>query len=381
MPARPYATAHCPSEGSWPSSSQPLRSTLRISSIFAVSSPSLDPYPMSKSRGICQSTSRCVELVSASLLSHCLQSTKDPIDLVKAEFENVCALSDRDAKHLYLQICHIVTSYSCEYFRVRILSGLPNKKLCLLGVGPHNLLILDEKTKELMGTFMFLSDVKWSIDVIVEKGFFSSKEQKQLRVKFRELPEELVFSAEEGVLEAVDKRLWYHRHHNEEDRPESPRIARSRASSVAAMYRERKASASSAPTDIARSSPAHSRTNSIRGSSITEGASRSNTLTNSASSLNPHKGSLARLNSIFHEEEEAHENGPHTPPGSPVISPSSSPGTLRRHPSKSATLESIRQRLASLNSSATSPAKVGETDAAEAAPEAFCLCPDQPVWL
>jgi hypothetical protein len=310
-----------------------------------------------------------------------LQITKDPTSQVKAEFENVCTLNDRDAKHLYLQICHIVASYNCEYFRVRLLSGAANKRPnCLIGVGPRNLLVVDEKTKELMGNFAFLSDVKWQLVEIVEKGFFllASKAQKQLKIKVRELPEELVFAADEGVLEAIDKRLLYHRHHNEEDLPESPRMARSRAFSVAAMYRERKAMASSMPSDIIKPSPSHSRAGSFKAPNKMEATHRSSTVSHSSSSsLQPSRGTLSpRLNPIFQEEGEFESR---TPPGSPGASPPSSPTTERRHPSTSATLESIRQRLASLKSSAVSPVKEAEAEASEAVPESFCACPELPV--
>ena len=64
------------------------------------------------------------------------------------EFEN---LSERNAKHLYIERCQAMPGYDCTFFSVRVPSAGRFRKgpfvKQLLGISGKNIVFLDEKTK------------------------------------------------------------------------------------------------------------------------------------------------------------------------------------------------------------------------------------------
>lgn len=65
-------------------------------------------------------------VVPSFRLKHVLPATfvarskdKENHKLVAAEYEKVCQLTDRDAKHQYLHTCQLVAVHECDYFPVK----------------------------------------------------------------------------------------------------------------------------------------------------------------------------------------------------------------------------------------------------------------------
>ena len=299
-----------------------------------------------------------------------MSKDKDPTALVKAEYDNVCQLTDRQAKHLYLQICKATSSFNCEYFHVRLVSNVAMKKpWCLLGVGPNHLVIMDDKTKEITGTFAFGPNVKWQVETLSEKGYFalSAKVSQQLKVEVKELPDPLVMTAEDGAtLEAAAKRMALSRQQQKEAALVSTPSVASRRPSERRSFKKTKSGSDSSPEQASGVRSSTHSTSSI--DNVSPGAKTStlpkmSTLPKSTKLLeDPGTGTYSRESS----------NGP----TSLFSSPSSSPQTARRHMSVS--INDIRQRVASMRAS-KSPSKDSIADVQPALPDDTCHCPEQPV--
>jgi len=71
------------------------------------------------------------------------------------EFEN---LSERNAKHLYIEYCQVMPGYDCIFFSICVPSAGRFQKgpgLQLLGISSKSIVFLDEKTK--VSVCMFVS--------------------------------------------------------------------------------------------------------------------------------------------------------------------------------------------------------------------------------
>lgn len=79
-----------------------------------------------------------------------MRKDKDAVQLVAAEYERICGLTERDAKHLYLHTCQLV---AFDYFSVKLMSSNPQSKRRgvpkLLGIGSEKAVLLNEKTKSI----------------------------------------------------------------------------------------------------------------------------------------------------------------------------------------------------------------------------------------
>ena len=134
----------------------------------------------------------------------------------------MCHLSDRDAKHLYLQLCHVVTSYKCEYFRVKLMaSSLSRKVHFLLGVGPTSILLLDDESKEIVANFPIESLLDFQVETPKATGLFqfAAKKSPQLVLTFADLRESVTVTAEEATLATIHQRLTFNRAHMDHASP------------------------------------------------------------------------------------------------------------------------------------------------------------------
>jgi hypothetical protein len=310
---------------------------------------------------------------------------KDPTSLVKAEYENICHLTDRDAKHLYLQLCRMVSSYSCEYYRVRLMSAVAQKKpWCLLGVGPNHLLIMDDKTKEIMGTFAFVPRLQWKLESIVERAYFSlsSKIAQQLSIAVTEIPETLVFTAEDGVLESITQTMAFHRHQQQVNVPVTP--PRTRKYTFQAPPQEKKGSP---PFSAAgsRSMPKNAHLPLARESTTlpkdfhldfsAEFHAKIRAASSSSSLEQPEVPEKFKKLSLTNSPQESSTDTKMAIKSSPS-SPQGSPTQSRRHASVS--ILEIKKRF-STNALARSVSSKIETAKPEPIQEEVCYCSEVPV--
>lgn len=89
-----------------------------------------------------------------NILPACFARSKIVLQQIEPEYHRFKVLSDRDAKHLYLHNCRLISVHECDYFSVKQVSRENSKKIPrLLGVGPKKIMLLDDKTK--MNLFEF----------------------------------------------------------------------------------------------------------------------------------------------------------------------------------------------------------------------------------
>eukprot|EP00041_Stephanoeca_diplocostata_P039052 m.1582997 g.1582997 ORF g.1582997 m.1582997 type:complete len:1743 (+) comp25319_c0_seq4:162-5390(+) len=79
-----------------------------------------------------------------------MRKDKDAVQLVAAEYERICGITERDAKHLYLHTCQLV---AFDYFSVKLVSSNPQSKrrgvAMLLGISNDKAVLLNDKTKSI----------------------------------------------------------------------------------------------------------------------------------------------------------------------------------------------------------------------------------------
>ena len=93
---------------------------------------------------------------------------KDTTEQVAMEYERICGVSLRDAKHLYLHICQLV---AYDYFPVKQVTPEKNKRLPrLLGIGTNRVILLHDKTKEIVREFDLTQIVRWQVQILKDKG-------------------------------------------------------------------------------------------------------------------------------------------------------------------------------------------------------------------
>lgn len=102
------------------------------------------------------------------LLPPAFIKAKDMMDLVAMEYERICGISDRDAKHLYLHICQLV---AFDYFSVKQAIASKSKPISrLLGISSNRFIILEDKTKEIVYDCELSKIARWEIQNLSEKG-------------------------------------------------------------------------------------------------------------------------------------------------------------------------------------------------------------------
>ncbi len=86
--------------------------------------------------------------------------TKTLLKRVKVQMELFDNLSERNAKHLYIERCQSNPGYDCTFFSVKVPSGGRFKKGVqkqLLGISSKSVVFLEEKTKvSRMGNIIIL---------------------------------------------------------------------------------------------------------------------------------------------------------------------------------------------------------------------------------
>lgn len=93
---------------------------------------------------------------------------KDTTEQVAMEYERICGVSLRDAKHLYLRVCQLV---AYDYFPVKQVTPEKNKRLPrLLGLGTNRIILLHDKTKEIVREFDLTQIVRWQVQMLKDKG-------------------------------------------------------------------------------------------------------------------------------------------------------------------------------------------------------------------
>ena len=72
-------------------------------------------------------------------------------------------LLEKDAKHLYIKVCHSLRTYGHKFFDVKLTEGAAKKKVTerCLGVGPGGLLVLDDRTLEVVFDWPLPQIVSW----------------------------------------------------------------------------------------------------------------------------------------------------------------------------------------------------------------------------
>ena len=68
---------------------------------------------------------------------------------IKSQMQDVELLSERNAKHLFIERCQSLPGYDCTFFSVRVPQGTRFKKDAkqMLGISGKKVVFLDEKTK------------------------------------------------------------------------------------------------------------------------------------------------------------------------------------------------------------------------------------------
>ena len=85
--------------------------------------------------------------------------TKPLLKRIKTQLETFEELSERNAKHLYIERCHGNPGYDCTFFNVKVPTGGRFKKTSvhkqLIGVSSKTVVFLDDKTKVLYTMTLF----------------------------------------------------------------------------------------------------------------------------------------------------------------------------------------------------------------------------------
>lgn len=110
-------------------------------------------------------------------------------------------MSERSAKHLYIKNVHDLPQYGCKFFQVREVIA-PGSKMALqprrlLGISTDKILVLDERSKEILKTFPFQSLKRWDPGRSVSALVLVLTD------------EQLVFSSDEsGYFQRVNDHIW-----------------------------------------------------------------------------------------------------------------------------------------------------------------------------
>eukprot|EP00117_Sycon_ciliatum_P010016 scpid4942/ scgid12078/ Talin-1 len=94
-----------------------------------------------------------------------LSRNKSVFKKVKSVYQQIAdrGLSERNAKHFYVRLCYNMDSAGCVFIKVKEKIPGRNKSIRrLLGLSPHCVVIMDEKTKTLQSTHHFTDIRKWT---------------------------------------------------------------------------------------------------------------------------------------------------------------------------------------------------------------------------
>ncbi|XP_004364199.2 hypothetical protein CAOG_03360 [Capsaspora owczarzaki ATCC 30864] len=82
----------------------------------------------------------------------CFQKSKTLGKKIRTQLDRFSELSDRDAKHFYVQSCQLLASYRCKLFLVKDASGgkLSRSQPRIFGVNIDHIVLMDVKTKDMI---------------------------------------------------------------------------------------------------------------------------------------------------------------------------------------------------------------------------------------
>jgi hypothetical protein len=140
------------------------------------------------------------------------KDAKQLLASVQSEYDKIKHRSDRDCKHLYLGIYHLVANHECIYFSMKQVVGDGKRKVArIVGVSPLRFLIVDDKSKKLLMSFSLVELRGWKQIQMKDrtKGSFKlqtgSGKMHGLVLTFAK--EEAIFTADEASLTSLSNTM------------------------------------------------------------------------------------------------------------------------------------------------------------------------------
>ncbi|XP_031563112.1 uncharacterized protein LOC116298715 [Actinia tenebrosa] len=101
-------------------------------------------------------------------LPHSMYKVKNIVKRIKTQRERFISenLSERNAKHNYVDCCQSIAGYGCRFFKLKECQGTNTRKNAyvnrLFGINPNKVILLDEKTKSIIGLWQFKDIKRWN---------------------------------------------------------------------------------------------------------------------------------------------------------------------------------------------------------------------------
>lgn len=140
------------------------------------------------------------------------KDAKQLLAAVQSEYDKIKHRSDRDCKHLYLGIYHLVANHECIYFSVKQVLGDGKRKVArIVGVSPLRFLIVDDKSKKLLMSFSLVELRGWKQMQMKDRTKGSFKLQagggKVHGLVLTFATEEATFTADEACLTSLSNTI------------------------------------------------------------------------------------------------------------------------------------------------------------------------------
>ena len=90
---------------------------------------------------------------------------------VLEELDKICNLTDRDAKHLYLQMCQLLEVHACEFVKIQHVDFKKERTYSrLLGVAEEQVIVIDDRTKKITSAFNLAELKRWDTIWLKERS-------------------------------------------------------------------------------------------------------------------------------------------------------------------------------------------------------------------
>ncbi|KAK3697424.1 hypothetical protein QZH41_019237, partial [Actinostola sp. cb2023] len=133
-----------------------------------------------------------------------MYKAKNVTKKIKAQRERFIneGLSERNAKHNYVDFCQSIAGYGCRFFKLKECQGTINKKgghiNRLFGINPRKVILLDEKTKSVVGIWQFKDIKRWN----------TSYDNSRLQVEFTNLAFEFLLDNKSFLYKEITELLF-----------------------------------------------------------------------------------------------------------------------------------------------------------------------------